>query len=70
MYAGAWVKAAKDVSADHEFHVGPRLMVVGPHHDEFRGFNRDGSNGMPYVMHLPDRTDVFLVMPTRRWDER
>ena len=26
MYAGAWLKAVKDASADHEFHVGPHLM--------------------------------------------
>ena len=70
MYAGAWVKAVKRGSADHEFHVGPHLMVIGPHPDEFQGFNRDGSNGMPYVTHLPDRTELFLVMPIRQWDER
>ena len=52
MYVGAWVKALNDASADHEFHVGPHRMVVGPHQDEFQGFNRDGSNGMPYVTHL------------------
>jgi hypothetical protein len=70
MYAGAWVKAMKDGSADSEFHVGPHLMVIGPHQDEFQGFNRDGSNGMPYVTHLADRTELFLVMPIRQWDER
>jgi hypothetical protein len=45
-------------------------MVVGPHQDEFQGFNRDGSNGMPYVTHLPNYTELFLVMPIRQWDER
>jgi len=70
MYAGAWVRAAKGAPADHEFHVGPHLMMVGPHQDEFQGFNRDGSNGMPYVTHLPDRAELFLVMPVRQWDER
>jgi hypothetical protein len=67
MYMGAWAKGA---SADHEFHVGPHVMVVGPRQDEFQGFNRDASNGMPYVTHLPNRTDLFLVMPIRQWDER
>jgi hypothetical protein len=67
MYMGAW---AKGVSADHEFHVGPHLMVVSPRQDEFQGFNRDASNGMPYVTHLPNRTELFLVMPIRQWDER
>jgi hypothetical protein len=70
MYAGAWVKAVKGGSANHEFHVGPHLMVIGPHQDEFQGVNRDGSTGMPYVTHLPDRTELFLVMPIRQWDER
>jgi hypothetical protein len=68
MYVGAW-KAAKDGSSDHDFHVGPHLMVVGPHQDEFQGFNRDATNGMPYVTHLPNRTELFLVMPVRQWDE-
>jgi hypothetical protein len=67
MYVGAWVKGA---SADHEFHLGPHLMVVGPHQDEFQGFNRDASTGMPSVTHLPNRTELFLVMPIRQWDER
>jgi hypothetical protein len=67
MYMGAW---AKDTSASNEFHVGPHLMVVSPHQDEFQGFNRDASNGMPYVNHLPTRTELFLVMPIRQWDER
>jgi hypothetical protein len=67
MYAGAWVNGA---SADHEFHVGPHLMVVSPHEDELQGFNRDGSNGMPYVTHLPNRIELFLVMPIRQWEER
>jgi hypothetical protein len=67
MYVGAWVKAA---SADHEFHVGPHLMVVSPNPDEFQGFNRDATNGMSYVTHLPNRTELFLVMPIRQWDER
>jgi hypothetical protein len=65
MYLGAW-KSAKD---GHEFHVGPHLMVVGPHSEEFQGFNRDATNGMPYVTHLPNRTELFLVVPVRQWNE-
>jgi hypothetical protein len=68
MYGGAWVKSAKG-SSGPEFHVGPHLMVVSPHQDDFQGFNRDGSNGMPYVTHLPGRTELFLVMPIRQWNE-
>ena len=69
MYLGAW-KSAKDGSSGHEFHVGPHLMIVGPHQEEFQALNRDATNGMPYVTHLPNRTELFLVMPTRQWDER
>jgi hypothetical protein len=69
MYFGAW-KSAKDGSSGHEFHVGPHVMIVSPNQDEFQGFNRDPSNGMPYVAHLPNRSDVYLVMPVRQWDEQ
>ena len=68
MYLGAW-KSAKDGFSGHEFHVGPHLMVVGPNQDEFQGFNRDATNGMPYVTHLPNRTELFLVMPVRQWND-
>ena len=67
MYLGAW--QTKDGSSGHEFHVGPHLMIVGPRQDDFQGFNRDPSNGMPYVAHLPHRTELYLVMPVRQWDE-
>jgi hypothetical protein len=43
-------------------------MIVGPHEEEFQGFNRDATNGMPYVTHLPNRTELFLVMPVRQWN--
>jgi hypothetical protein len=68
MYLGAW-KPAKDGSSGHEFHVGPHLMVVGPNQDEFQGFNSDATNGMPYVTHLPNHTELFLVLPVRQWNE-
>jgi hypothetical protein len=67
MYFGAW--QSKDGSSGHEFHVGPHLMIVSPHQDDFQGINRDPSNGMPYVAHLPHRTEMYLVMPARRWNE-
>ena len=69
MYVGAWVKSAKG-SSGQEFHVGPHLMVVSPHPDDFQGLNRDGPNGMPYVAHLPGHTELYLVMPIRDWDEQ
>lgn len=53
-----------------EFHVGPHVMIVSPHQDELQGLNRDGSTGMAYVAHLPNRTELYLVMPIRQWDGR
>jgi hypothetical protein len=47
----------------------PHMMVVSPHQDDFQGFNRDGSNGMPYVTTLPNRSELFLVIPIRQWGE-
>jgi hypothetical protein len=67
MYLGAWAQSRK---AGEEFHVGPHLMIVSPHQDDFQGLNRDASNGMPYVTHLPNRTDLYLVMPVRQSDEQ
>jgi hypothetical protein len=67
MYLGLW-KWAKGGSG-RDFHVGPHLMIVSPNQDDFQGFNRDATNGMPYVTHLPNRTELFLVMPIRQWDE-
>jgi hypothetical protein len=67
MYFGAW--QSKDGSSGHEFHVGPHLMIVSPHQEDFQGLNRDPSNGMPYVAHLPHRTELYLVMPIRQWNE-
>lgn len=68
MYFGAW--QSKEGSSGHEFHVGPHLMIVNPHQDDFQGFNRDPSNGMPYVAHLPHHTELYLVMPARQWNEQ
>ena len=74
MYAGAWVpdKSAEDHgSTSSEFHVGPHIMIVSPHQnqEELRALSHDGSNRMPYVTHLPNGTDLFLVVPVRQWDE-
>jgi hypothetical protein len=74
MYAGAWVpnkSAENHGSASSEFHVGPHIMIVSPrqNQEELRALSHDGSNGMPYVTHLPNGTDLFLVIPVRQWDE-
>jgi hypothetical protein len=65
MYMGAWVpdKSGKSRTPHAEFHVGPHIMVVSPHQDELQGFGHDGSDGMPYVAHLPKGTQLYLVMP-------
>ena len=66
MYMGAWVPNLSHTTAGTEFHVGPHIMVVSPHPDELRGFNRDGSNGTSYVTHLPGGDQLFLVIPIRQ----
>jgi hypothetical protein len=67
MYIGAWAKSGKGAE---EFHVGPHLMIVSPNQDEFQGLNRDPSNGMPYVAHLPNHSELYLVMPVHQWNEQ
>ena len=74
MYVGAWVPniaGKKNNPANDEFHVGPHIMIVSPHQyqDELRPLSHDGSNGMPYVAHLPHGTDLYLVLPFRQWSE-
>jgi len=71
MYKGAFVhKPGETVPSKPEFHVGPHIMIVSPHQDGFQAYNRDGTTGMPYVTHLPNRTELFLVIPIRQWDEK
>jgi len=75
MYVGAWIpaKSGKDnTSKSGEFHVGPHIMIVSPHENqkELQSLSRDGSNGMPYVAHMPNGTDLYLVLPFRQWDAK
>jgi hypothetical protein len=71
MYAGAWVPNTKATAPGPEFHVGPHIMIVVPHdnQEELQPLSPDGSDGMPYVTHLPHGTDLFLVIPYRQWNE-
>ena len=70
MYKGAWVhKPGEPEATSKEFHVGPHIMIVSPHQDELQAYNKDGTLGMPYVTHLPKRTELFLVIPVRQWNE-
>jgi hypothetical protein len=72
MYVGAWVPNESHNGRGDEFHVGPHIMIVSPHQfqGELRPLSHDGSNGMPYVAHLPHGTDLYLVLPFRQWDEK
>lgn len=53
-----------------DFHVGPHVIIVSPHQEEFERLSRDGSNGMAYGAHLPNRSELFLVILVCQWDER
>lgn len=71
MYAGAWVPNLSGPGPKtQDFHVGPHIMIVSPHESqkELQSFSHDGSNGMPYVAHLPNGTDLYLVIPIRELD--
>jgi hypothetical protein len=73
MYVGAWVPDLSGrAQKGQDFHVGPHIMIVSPHFNqkELQAFSHDGSNGMPYVAHLPNGTDLYLVMPIREWNEK
>jgi len=71
MYKGAFVrKPGETDSSKPEFHVGPHIMIVSPHQDELQAYNRDGTMGVPYVTHLPNRPELFLVIPIRQWNEK
>ena len=68
MYVGAWVpnkSGDPHTPKGEDFHVGPHIMIVSPHENqkELQSFSHDGSNGMPYVAHLTNGTDLYLVMP-------
>jgi hypothetical protein len=59
-------------SFDHyagDFYVGPHIMIIGPDQKMLQTLNHDGSNGEPYVNHLPGRTELYLVIPIREWDD-
>jgi len=73
MYVGAWVpNKSGNGSGGKDFHVGPHIMIVSPHENqkELQQISHDGSNGMPYVAHLPQGEDLYLVLPFRQWDEK
>ena len=72
MYVGAWVPDKGSHADGREFHVGPHVMIVSPHEDqaELESLSQDGSNGEPYVAHLPNGHDLYLVLPFREWPQQ
>ena len=72
MYVGAWVPNKRKNGSGKDFHVGPHIMIVSPHkyQKELQQISHDGSNGMPYVAHLPHGEDLYLVLPFQQTDEK
>ena len=70
MYGGKWVPdKSHAMGSENEFHVGPHIMIIGLDQKMIQTFNQDGSNGEPYVNHLPGHAELFLVIPIREWDD-
>ena len=70
MYGGFWVpNKSHAMGTGDEFHVGPHIMIVGPDQKMLETLNHEGSNGEPYVNHLPGRTELFVVIPIREWND-
>jgi hypothetical protein len=70
MYGGFWVpNKSHAMGTGDEFHVGPHIMIIGPDQKMLETLNHYGSNGEPYVNHLPGRTELYLVIPIREWDD-
>ena len=71
MYRGFWVpNKSHAMGSGDEFHVGPHIMIIGLDQKLLQTLNHDGSNGEAYVNHLPGRSELYLVIPVREWDER
>jgi hypothetical protein len=70
MYGGKWVpNESHAMGSGKEFHVGPHIMIIGLDQKMMQTLSQDGSNGEPYVNHLPGHLERFLVIPIRGWDE-
>jgi hypothetical protein len=70
MYGGFWVaNKSHATGSGNEFHVGPHIMIIGLDQQIIQTLNHDGSNGEPYVNHLPGHTELYLVIPIREWDD-
>ena len=70
MYGGFWVANKSHATGrGDEFHVGPHIMIIGLNQEIIQTLNHDGSNGEPYVNHLPGHTELYVVIPIREWDD-
>ena len=71
MYGGKWVPNKSHAMGNgDEFRVGPHIMILGLDQKMLQTLNQDGSNGEPYVNHLPGHPELFLVIPIREWDDQ
>jgi hypothetical protein len=70
MYGGFWVpNKSHAMGSGNEFHVGPHIMIIGLDQKILQTLNHDGSNGEPYVNHLPGHSELYLVIPIREWED-
>jgi hypothetical protein len=70
MYGGFWVPDKSHAKGSgNEFHVGPHIMIIGLDQKTMQTLNHDGSNGEPYVNSLRGRSELYLVIPIREWDD-
>jgi hypothetical protein len=70
MYGGKWIpNKSHAMGSGDEFRVVPHIMVIGLDQKMMQTLNQDGSNGEPYVNHLPGHPELFLVIPIREWDD-
>jgi hypothetical protein len=70
MYGGKWVpNKSHAMGSGDEFRVGPHIMIIGLDQKIMQTLNHDGSNGEPYVNHLPGHSELYLVIPIREWDD-
>jgi len=70
MDGGAWVaNKSRAMGSGNELHVGPHSMIIGLDRKAMQTLNQDGSNGEPYVNHLPGHPELFLVIPIRGWND-
>jgi hypothetical protein len=70
MYRGFWVpNKSHAMGSGNEFHVGPHIMMIGLDQKMLQTLNHDGSNGQPYVNHIGSRSELYLVIPIREWND-